>query len=93
MRIGDTMPVMDMPEGAHRADDYMIGGNHYKDMAVEPWQVIENCLTQEEWVGFLKGNIIRYSMRQGKKEGTDDGAKAKHYIQKLKEVQDGSAGW
>jgi len=44
-------------------------------------------LTPEEFRGFLKGNIIKYSMRQGKKEDSDDGNKALHYMQKLNEMQ------
>jgi len=68
------------------ADDLQISGNHYKDMAVQPWAVMEAVLTHEEFVGFLKGNIIKYSMRAGRKAGSDDTGKAKHYIQKLKEI-------
>ena len=68
------------------ADDYQVGGSHYKDMAVQPWDVMEAVLTPEEFVGFLRGNLIKYAMRQGKKEGSDDGAKAKHYLAKLNEV-------
>ena len=69
------------------ANEYQIGGSHYKDMAVQPWDVMQVVLTHKEFVGFLKGNVIKYSMRQGKKEGTDDGAKAMHYLAKLREVQ------
>ena len=69
------------------ADDKQIGGSHYKDMAVQPWTVMENVLTHSEFVGFLKGNIIKYSMRAGRKGATDeDIKKALHYIEKLKEV-------
>ena len=70
-----------------KADEMQVGGTHYKDMAVEPWAVMEAVLTSEEFEGFLKGNLIKYSLRQGKKEGSDDGAKAKHYLAKLKEVR------
>ena len=59
---------------------------HYKDMGVQPWEVMETVLTHEEFVGFLKGNIIKYSMRAGKKD-SDDAGKAKHYMMKLREVQ------
>lgn len=77
-------------EGEHmkNANEYQIGGSHYKDMAVQPWDVMQSVMTHEEFVGFLKGNVIKYSMRQGKKEGTDDGAKAMHYLAKLREVQE-----
>lgn len=68
------------------ADEVQVGGTHYKDMPVQPWTVMEAVLTAEEFRGFLKGNIIKYSMRQGRKEGSDDANKALHYLQKLKEV-------
>lgn len=72
------------------ADEKQVGGSHYKDMPMQPWTIMEAVLTGEEFVGFLKGNLIKYSMRAGKKEGaSDDSEKAKHYAQKLKEVQ----GW
>ena len=69
-------------------DDMQIGGQHYKDMGIQPWAVMEAVLTHEEFVGFLKGNVIKYSMRQGKKD-SDDANKARHYASKLREVQDG----
>ena len=69
------------------ADEKQIGGSHYKDMTVQPWAVMKAVLTPEEFQGFLKGNIIKYSMRQGKKEDSDDGNKALHYMQKLNEMQ------
>ena len=70
------------------ADELQIGGQHYKDMGVQPWAVMESVLTHEEFIGFLKGNIIKYSMRAGKKD-SDDAGKAKHYMLKLAEVQRG----
>lgn len=69
------------------ADKEQIGGSHYKDMPVQPWTVMEAVLTKEEFIGFLKGNIIKYSMRAGRKAGSDDGGKALHYKQKLEEIQ------
>jgi uncharacterized protein YhbP (UPF0306 family) len=77
---------MDLFKGA-AARDIQISGTHYKDMAVQPWDVMQTVLSQDEFIGFLKGNVIKYSMRQGKKEGSDDAGKAKHYLMKLKEVR------
>jgi len=68
-----------------KANEMQVGGSHYKDMGVQPWEVMEAVLTREEFIGFLKGNIIKYSMRQGRKD-SDDVGKWKHYVQKLKEV-------
>lgn len=72
------------------ADNTQVGGSHYKDMAIQPWDVMQAVLTPEEFRGFLKGNVLKYSLRAGKKAGADDdAAKANHYAQKLKEVQGG----
>jgi hypothetical protein len=68
------------------ADSIQVSGNHYKDLAVQPWHVMESVLTREEFIGFLKGNVIKYGMRQGRKEGSDDTGKALHYQQKLGEI-------
>jgi hypothetical protein len=72
------------------ADDLQFGGDHYKTMPVQPWHVMQAVLTHEEFLGYLKGNIIKYSMRQGKKD-SPDAEKCKHYMQKLEEIKSG--GW
>lgn len=41
---------------------------HYKG-AVEPLEVMSRLLTKDEFIGFLKGNIIKYSYRAGHKQG------------------------
>lgn len=68
-----------------RADDVQVGGSHYKEMDPQPWDVMAALLTREEFVGFLKGNMIKYAMRQGKKDSPDSG-KYRHYEQKLAEM-------
>jgi hypothetical protein len=73
-----------------RADDMQAGGSHYKDMGVQPWTVMEALLTREEFIGYLKGNLIKYGMRQGKKD-SPDAEKWHHYNMKLKEIQNGNA--
>ena len=80
---------MDKHFNGTRADDLQISGNHYKEMAVQPWELMESVLTHEEFVGYLKGNVIKYAMRAGRKDGSDDLGKCRHYMMKLKEVQDG----
>lgn len=82
---------MNLQDGLNgtRADDLQVSGNHYKDMPIQPWHVMEAVLTHDEFVGFLKGNIIKYSLRAGRKDGSDDAGKAKHYLQKLREVERG----
>ena len=74
------------PEPIVTADARQVGGSHYRDMQMQPWDVMQAVLTPEEFRGFLKASIIKYAMRQGKKEGTDDAGKAQHYAQKLAEI-------
>lgn len=69
------------------ADTLQVGGTHYKDMGIQPWAVMEAVLTPEEFRGFLRGNVIKYAMRQGKKD-SDDANKARHYAVKLKEFDE-----
>lgn len=77
-----------MKDEVVNADARQVGGTHYKDMEIQPWTVMEAVLSTEEFIGFLKGNLIKYAMRAGRKD-SDDVGKAKHYMQKLREVR----GW
>jgi hypothetical protein len=52
---------------------------------------MEAVMTPDEFRGFLKGNVIKYSMRAGRKEGSDDAGKAMHYMHKLAEFNDAQA--
>ncbi len=45
-------------------------------------------MSREEFVGFLRGNAIKYLARCSDKGGLMDVLKAKHYTQKLIEVLD-----
>lgn len=74
------------PEITVTANERQVGADHYKTMPMQPWEVMEAVLTPEEFRGFLKGNIVKYAMRAGRKDGSDDAGKAQHYRQKLAEV-------
>jgi len=69
-----------------KANARQVGGDHYKEMKVEPWDVVDTW-SSEQRIGFYRGNAVKYLMRVGRKPGADtDAAKAQHYIQKLIEV-------
>lgn len=57
----------------------------YTCLGVEPWEIMEKDFTREEFIGFLKGNIIKYVLRR---KGTDlqDAEKIEHYSRKLQEL-------
>lgn len=64
--------------------------DHYANMAgLEPIELMQLVMSREEFIGFLKGNIIKYTMRAGHKQGEaaeKDIAKANRYKQWLMKV-------
>lgn len=62
--------------------DTQIGGNHYKDFAIQPVEFVH-----KNGIGFLEGNVIKYVCRHHKKNGKDDLLKALHYLQILLELE------
>ncbi len=59
-----------------------VGGNHYKDLPIQPVEYIyANAL------GYFEGNVIKYLSRWRKKNGIADLMKAKHYIELLIELE------
>lgn len=81
--------MANMTDKPSNADAIQAGGDHYKTMDVQPWHVMESVLTRDEFIGFLKGNVIKYGMRQGRKD-SPDAAKCQHYRMKLAEVLNGN---
>jgi hypothetical protein len=65
-----------------------VGGSHYKDMAVQPWQAMEAWLTPEEYRGYHKGVAIGYLARERQKGGLQDIEKAIHHLRRLVETED-----
>ena len=64
------------------ANDTQISGNHYKDKPIQPWSYIA-----ANGLGYFEGNIVKYVSRWKGKGGVDDLRKAKHYIEKLIELE------
>ena len=57
---------------------------HYNTTELDPLQAYrEGLLTEEEFKGFCKGNIIKYVYRYEQKNGIDDLKKARDYINEL----------
>ena len=65
-----------------------VGGNHYKDMGIQPWQAMEAWLTPDEYRGYHKGVAIAYLARERDKGGLEDIKKAVHHLQRLVEMAD-----
>ena len=59
------------------------GPSHYTGLDIQPWEAMESWMTKDEFIGFLRGNIIKYLARAPHKGGVEDYRKAKHYLEKL----------
>ena len=71
---------------AIRANDKQIGGDHYKNMGVEPWDVVDTWPIEQR-IGYYRGGALKYIMRLGNKDEMEQEAgKGLHYLEKLLEV-------
>jgi hypothetical protein len=68
------------------AREHQCGGTHYTDKQIQPWDAMECWMTEEQFKGFILGNVIKYMARFQDKGGTGDLEKAKHYLDKLIEL-------
>jgi hypothetical protein len=67
------------------ARNHQIGGDHYQK-SIQPWDYMEVVLAEEQFKGYLIGNVIKYISRFQDKGGAIDLQKCKHYLDKLIEV-------
>jgi hypothetical protein len=71
------------------ANAKQVGGTHYKDMGIEPWDVIDTWPIEQQ-IGFYRGNGLKYLMRMGAKdESAQEISKGIHVLEKLLEVLKG----
>lgn len=61
--------------------------SHYTNGGIEFIEVLRAKLSSDEFRGFLKGNVIKYTLRAEHKDGAQDYAKGARYAQWLAEVK------
>lgn len=76
---------MDMEAQANNPLEVQVGGNHYKDLKIQPIEFIH-----ANNIPFCEANAIKYLCRWRNKNGRQDLEKAKHYIDLLIELEYGS---
>lgn len=64
------------------ANQTQIGGTHYRANKIQPWDFIA-----ANGLGFFEGNIVKYVCRHRAKGGIDDLRKARHFLDKLIELE------
>ena len=64
--------------------DYVNSPSHYKHGKKETIDVIRDCMTDDEYHGYLKGNVLKYVARyKFKGEPLQDLEKANWYLNRL----------
>ena len=71
-----------------QANDPVNYPEHYKSGEIECIDAIEAALTPEEFRGYLKGNVFKYTWRERLKGGDESMAKARWYINRLLQDDD-----
>ena len=64
------------------ANDTQVAGDHYKRQTIQPWDYIA-----ANGLGFFEGNVVKYVTRWRDKAGVEDLRKARHYLDKLIELE------
>lgn len=65
---------------ANTAHDPVNHPSHYKMGKVQCIEAIKSSLTEEEFRGYCKGNVIKYTWRERYKAGRESLEKAKWYL-------------
>lgn len=73
-----TWPADDPPGALDRQE----GGDHYKDLPIQPVEYIH-----ANGLSYFEGNVVKYVTRWRKKNGLADLRKARHYIDLLIELE------
>lgn len=79
----DAKPSVANPDRVKAADS-QVGGEHYRQTGVQPWDVVD------AWgLDFYAGNALKYLYRAGRKGArVEDLKKARHYIDKMIEKEE-----
>ncbi len=68
------------------ASNRQVAGNHYREMGVQPWDVVDTW-PREQRIGYYRGGALKYIMRMGAKdENAQEIAKGQHSMEQLLEV-------
>ena len=58
------------------------GGNHYRNMAIQPIEFIH-----ANGIPYMEGNVVKYISRHRSKNGAEDVKKAIHYCQLILQME------
>ena len=85
----DSMLVVEPEDFLEQHTDNVNNPSHYGNGQIECIDYLEDFMTTEEFIGYLRGNIGKYLHRWRYKNGLEDLHKAEWYLKKLIEVYNG----
>ena len=84
--IDDCDLYGELTSDTKKSDDSVNHPSYYTDGKIECIDAIESSMSKAAFIGYCKGNIIKYIWRYEHKGGVESLKKAKWYIDKLTEV-------
>ena len=84
--VEDMTAIASQPphDCAGRVKSEQVGGSHYLNQKIQPWDIID-----ANGLDFYEGNALKYLLRWRHKGGIEDLKKCAHYVQKLIELENG----
>ena len=80
------MPIAPLPETLDPLK-VQVGGNHYKDMPIQPVEFIH-----ANGIPYIEGAVIKYVCRWRNKNGINDLQKAAHFLELLMQLEKNKEG-
>ena len=84
-RVQETKDILEAITKPAAAADAVNSPEHYNMLDIEAINLIEMSMTKEEFLGYLKGNVLKYIIRyKHKGNASEDLDKGKWYLDKLR---------
>ena len=84
-RVQETKDILEAITKPAAAPDAVNSPEHYNKLDVEAINLIEMSMTKEEFLGYLKGNVLKYIIRyKHKGKAGEDLDKGKWYLDRLR---------
>lgn len=83
------MTIKKRADKVEKEHDVVNHPDHYTSGGIETIDFIKAKLSEEQFMGYLAGNITKYTSRFQAKNGVEDLKKARWYINKLIEEMEG----
>lgn len=80
----DVIEADDEPAPEESALHQQVGGDHYRDLAMQPIEYIHR-----NGLGYVEGAVVKYVTRWRRKGGVEDLEKARHMLDLLIEMESG----